>query len=213
MFEDRKDAGKALANALTHYKNRGILVLAIPRGGVEVGYQVAKGLEVEFNILISRKLPFPDNPEAGFGAITEDGITVILRNTARWLRESTIKDVIEEQKAELERRIQVLRGGEPLPSIFGRTVILVDDGIAMGSTMGVSIQLCKERGAGRIAVAVPVAGQSIAARIADQVDELVVLESPPLFHAVAQVYRNRRDISDEEVLESMERWQSEKQPR
>jgi putative phosphoribosyl transferase len=213
MFEDRKDAGKALANALAHYQNRGVLVLAIPRGGVEVGYQVAKALQAEFSILISRKLPFPDNPEAGFGAVTEEGITVILKNAARWLQESTVKHVIEEQKYELERRIQVLRGGESLPSVYGRTVILVDDGIAMGSTMQVSIQLCKERGAGRIVVAVPVAGQSIAVRIADQVDELIVLESPPLFHAVAQVYRNWHDVSDEDVLKIMAKWQREAQPQ
>ena len=131
MFEDRRDAGKQLAQELEAYRDEGVLVLAIPRGGVEVGYQVAKHLDADLSLLIVRKLPYPDQPEAGFGALAEDGSTVILRDATRWLSEETINRVIDEQRREIERRLAVLRRGEPLPDLTGRTVILVDDGIGM----------------------------------------------------------------------------------
>lgn len=206
MFEDRKDAGKKLAKALEKYKNKGVLVLAIPRGGVEVGCQIAKYLNADFSILISRKLSFPYNPESGFGAIAEDGSTFIFEDAERWLSKQTIAEVVKEQKQEIRRRIAVLRKNKPLPEITDRIVILVDDGIAMGSTMRASIMLCKNKGAGKIIVAAPVSGEDTAKEIEKMVDEIVVLEKPQFFQAVAQVYRNWYDVSDKEVLEIMERW-------
>jgi predicted phosphoribosyltransferase len=109
----------------------------------------------------------------------------------------------------MERRMAVLRKGRPLPEIAGRTVILVDDGIAMGSTMRASIMLCRHREAGKIVVAVPVSGERVAVEIGEMVDEVVVLEQPTFFRAVAQVYENWYDVSDREVIEIMEKWQSE----
>ncbi len=206
MFEDRKDAGKKLAKALEKYKNKGVLVLAVPRGGVEVGYQIAKYLNADFSILISRKLPFPYNPESGFGAIAEDGSTFIFEDAGKWLSKQTIDEIVKEQKQEIRRRIAVLRKNKSLPIIADRIVILVDDGIAMGSTMRASIMLCKNKGAGKIIVAVPVSGEDTAKEIEKTVDEIVVLEKPQFFQAVAQVYRNWYDVSDKEVLETMERW-------
>jgi len=211
MFEDRQDAGRQLAAALADYADRDVLVLAIPRGGVEVGYEVAKALQVDFSLLVARKLPYPDNPEAGFGAVAEDGSIFIHEDAARWLPEELIQRVIGEQKREIERRIRALRGGQPLPEVRGRTVILVDDGIAMGSTMRAAIRLCRRKGAGRIVVAVPVAGERTAREIGNLVDETVVLEQPAFFRAVAQVYENWYDVSDREVLELMQRWQQENQ--
>ena len=208
MFEDRKDAGKKLAKELTRYKGKSVLVLGIPRGGVEVAYEVAKYLDAELSILISRKLPLPFNPEAGFGAIAEDGSTLIQKDTHSWLSREEVEEIIREQKLEVDRRIKVLRKAKPLPRIKGRTVILVDDGLAMGSTMKVSIDLCKNKEAGKIIVAVPVSGESTAREIGDMVDEIVVLEMPPFFQAVAQVYTNWRDIQDSEVIEILERWKS-----
>ena len=208
MFEDRKDAGKKLAKELTRYKGKSVLVLGIPRGGVEVAYEVAKYLDAELSILISRKLPLPFNPEAGFGAIAEDGSTLIQKDTHSWLSREEVEEIIREQKLEVDRRIKVLREAKPLPRIKGRTVILVDDGLAMGSTMKVSIDLCKNKEAGKIIVAVPVSGESTAREIGDMVDEIVVLEMPPFFQAVAQVYTNWRDIQDSEVIEILERWKS-----
>ena len=203
MFEDRKDAGNKLARALKEYENKNILVLAIPKGGVEVGYQVARRLKADFSLLVARKLPFPDNPEAGFGAIAEDGSTFIFEDAARTLSEEQIKQIKEKQQEEIARRIAVLREGKPLPKISGRIVILVDDGLAMGSTMKVAIRLCQKKNAKKIVVAVPVAGENIEREIGKMVDEIIVLEKPEFFRAVAQVYRNWYDVSDQEVIEVM----------
>ncbi|MHC1757774.1 MAG: phosphoribosyltransferase [Methanosarcina sp.] len=201
MFKNRKDAGEKLAQALERYRAEDPLVLAIPRGGVEVGLQVSRRLGVDFSLIIARKLPFPDNPEAGFGAIAENGSTFIFENASYWLAGETIEQIKQEQIAEIERRVNALRGGNPLPAIAGRTVILIDDGIAMGSTMRAAIELCRKRKAGKVVVAVPVAGKEVADAIAKEADKVVVLEIPVYFRAVAQAYENWYDVSDEEVLD------------
>lgn len=206
MFEDRKDAGEKLAKALTKYKDKDALILSIPRGGVEVGYQVAKCLNADFSLIVTRKLPFPDNPEAGFGAIAEDGSTFIYENYMYYLSEETIDKIIREQKQEIKRRIDVLRKGRPLPEIRNKTVILIDDGIAMGSTMNASIKLCKNKKAKKIVVAAPVSGREVAEKLGKTVDEIVILEKPRFFQAVAQVYRNWYDVPDLEVIEILEKW-------
>jgi predicted phosphoribosyltransferase len=208
VFEDREDAGKKLAHALEKYKNKDVLVLAIPRGGVEVGYHVARYLNADFSIIISRKLPFPTDPEAGFGAVAEDGSTFLLSNATQWVSQATIDDTVKKQQKEIARRIAALRNNEPLPEMTGRTVILVDDGIAMGSTMRASIMLCKNREAQKIIVATPVTGRDTAHEIARMVDELVVLEKPLVFYAVAQVYKDWYDVTDREVVEIMKRWKT-----
>ncbi|WP_410510135.1 phosphoribosyltransferase [Methanosarcina hadiensis] len=201
MFKNRKDAGEKLAQALERYRAENPVILAIPRGGVEVGLQVSKELEADFSLIIARKLPFPDNPEAGFGAIAENGSTFIFENAGYWLAGETIEHIKREQIEEIERRVNALRGGNPLPDISGRTVILIDDGIAMGSTMRATIKLCKNRKAGKIVVAVPVAGREVADAISKEADEMIVLEIPVNFRAVAQAYENWYDVSDEEVLD------------
>lgn len=210
VFKDRRDAGQELAEELEPYRDIDPLVLAIPRGGVEVGFQVAKDLGADFSLMIVRKLPYPDQPEAGFGAVAEDGSTVILDRAARWVADETVERVIEEQREEIERRRAVLRKGEPLPEIEGRTVILVDDGIAMGSTMQAGIKLCRRRNAGRVVVAVPVAGREVGEIFGDEeeglADDLVVLEQPEAFRAVAQVYERWYDVPDSEVMALMDKW-------
>jgi predicted phosphoribosyltransferase len=206
MFEDRTVAGQKLALALARYRGQDVVVLAIPRGGVEVGYQVAEYLGADFSLLVSRKLPFPDNPEAGFGAVAENGSMFISEEAARWIPPETVQRIVEQQKQELKRRIQVLRGGADLPRIEGRTVILVDDGIAMGSTMRASIELCRHKKAAKIVIATPVAGERVARQIEPLVDELVILEMPPFFRAVAQVYCNWYDVADQEVLHILQKW-------
>jgi len=179
MFKDRTDAGVQLGRALEHYSNRNVLVLAIPRGGVEVGRQAARHINADFSILISRKLPFDDNPEAGFGAIAEDGSRYICPHAVRpaW---PVVERIIAEQQAELDRRIKVLRQGRPLPDIEGRTVILIDDGIA--------------------------AGLDTAKELARLVDEIVVLECPQVFYAVAQVYNDWYDVDDREAIDILNQW-------
>lgn len=190
MFQDRQDAGQQLAHILESYKDQHALVLAIPKGGIEVGIQVARFLKADFSIIITRKLPFPHNPEAGFGAVAEDGSTFIVDFASEELSQTEIDRIIQEQKQEIRRRIDVLRQGNPLPTIENRTVILVDDGIAMGSTMRASMALCQNQKAKKIVVAAPVAGHAAIHEIGKRVDEIVILESPPFFQAVAQVYVN-----------------------
>ena len=208
MFEDRKDAGRKLARALEQYADENVLVLAIPRGGVEAAFEVAAHLNTDFSLLITRKLPYPDNPEAGFGAVAEDGSTFIVNGGTGWLSSTEIDVIKNEQIYEIKRRIKVLRGGKSLPKIENRTVILVDDGLAMGSTMRASILMCRKQNPEKIVAAVPVAGRDVAKQMQSEVDELVVLEAPPFFRAVAQVYKNWYDVSDQEVLEIMQKWQN-----
>ena len=205
MFKDRKDAGQKLAEALQTYKEQDPLVFAIPRGGVELGYEVSKVLDADFSLLICRKLPFPFSPESGFGAMAEDGSLYINESAAASVSHKEIKQIIAQQSLEIKRRIQTLREGRPLPSIKERTVILVDDGIAMGSTMHVAVELCRKKGAKRIIVAVPVAGRQTIEKFSQMADDVIVLESPVNFYAVAQVYENWYDVSDEEVLEFLKR--------
>ena len=207
MFRDRVDAGRRLACALEKYRGSGALVLAIPRGGAVVGDEVARHLEADFSLVVSRKLPFPADPESGFGAIAEDGSVFIHEAAARWVARDEAEEIARAQRNEIRRRIRALRGGRPLPPIQGRTVILVDDGIAMGSTMRASIMLCRRAGAGRIVAAAPVAGPDVARAIGREADAAVILEIPEDFHAVAQAYADWHDLSDKEVLELMRRWE------
>jgi predicted phosphoribosyltransferase len=208
MFRDRKDAGEKLAKALEKYKNKDVLVLGIPRGGVEVGYRVAEYLQANFSIIISRKLPFPDNPEAGFGAVAEDGSIFIFADTKYWIPEPTINRVIEEQIGEIKRRIAVLREGRPLPKILNRVVILVDDGVARGATMRTAVMLLKNEKAKKIIIAAPVSGNEFVEEMSQEVDEIVILEKPRFFQAVAQVYYNWYDVPDGEVIEIMKNCQN-----
>jgi len=200
MFRDRKDAGEKLAAALKAYRGEDALVLAIPRGGAELGYEVAKALRCDLALIICRKLPYPYDPESGFGAVAEDGSLYINESAALSVSRSEIEKIVAQQKEEIQRRIERLRGGRALPPLKGRTVILVDDGIAMGSTMRTAVELCRKQEAGKIVVAVPVAGARSIEEFSHLVDEVVVLESPVNFYAVAQVYEKWRDVSDEEVL-------------
>jgi putative phosphoribosyl transferase len=208
-FKDRTDAGLRLAEALEKYRGRRTLVLAIPRGGVEVAYQVARALEGDLSILISRKLPYPNNPEAGFGAVAEDGSRVVSETAQYELDEAEITAIIRAQEAEIRRRIKVLRQDRPLPEIKGRTVILVDDGLAMGSTMKAAVALCRKRRAKRIVVAVPVAGEWAAREVGKLADETVILAKPVPFFAVAQAYEKWYDVPDREVLAILSKWQAE----
>ncbi len=211
MFQDRKDAGKKLAKRLDHYRKKDVMVLAIPRGGVEVGFEVAKYLHAYFNLLVSCKLPLPYNPEAGFGAISEDGSTFICNQAGSWLSVGEIEEIKEKKSQEIKRRVHALRGAKHLPDISAKTVILVDDGLAMGSTMRASIQYCRHQNAGKIVVAVPVASSEVAREISMMVDEVVVLKKPSNFRAVAQVYRNWYDVSDDQVLKCLNKWEEFRQ--
>lgn len=205
MFKDRKDAGRKLAARLMQYKGEDLILLAIPRGGVEVGCEVARALNTPFSALVVRKLPFPDNPESGFGAIAEDGSIILLEAAAAWLSQDTIERIKIEQVREIERRVVILRSGQPLPDISKKTVILVDDGLAMGSTMLAAVAYCRNKKAAKVIVAVPIAGQEAARLVDEAADKLVVLEKPPYFRAVAQGYENWYDVADEEAADILKK--------
>ena len=199
MFRDRQDAGQKLAEALNAYKSKEPLILAIPRGGVEVGYYVARRLGAELAVLVVRKLPLPLDPEAGFGAIAEDGSTFIFEHMAKSLGPAVVEQIVQQQKQEIQRRVDVFRSGAPLPPIAGRTAILVDDGIAMGSTIRAAITMCRNQQAREVVAAATVAGASTARELAELADDVVIVEKPRAFRAVAQVYQNWYDVPDEEV--------------
>lgn len=211
VFADRKDAGRKLAALLDIYRGRSPLVLAIPKGGVEIGIEIAAALDGALHLLVSRKLPYPGNPEAGFGAVAEDGSFYLVPNARHWLTEGEVEHIKAEQIREIERRVRLFRGGEPLPEMMGRTAILTDDGLAVGSTMRAALMLCRKRDAGKIVVAVPVAGPEAARVFSELADELVVAEVPPFFQAVAQAYRHWSDVTDEEAIRLLKTWR-ESQP-
>jgi len=208
MFKNREEAGIRLGQALENYRGQDIVVLALPHGGIEVGIHVAKHLRADFSILVVRKFPFPDDPVADFGALAEDGSAVMLENAFLWVPEDRIKEVVLEQTEEIKRRVRSLRQGEPLPEITGKTVILVDDGLTMGSAMTAAIELCRKRKAGRIIVAVPVSGRSAALKIAKLADETVILDLINFFRSADRAYLNWYEIPDEEVTEIIRTWKT-----
>ena len=213
MFQDRKDAALQLARKLEKYEGPETIVLGIPRGGAETAYYVARHLGATFSLLVSRKLGHPRNPEYAVGAIAEDGSTYFNESAQAGLDQETINEIIEQQKKEIERRIQILRNGEPLPDLKGKTVLLVDDGIATGSTVFAAIRMCRKKGAGRIVVAAPVSGRERKGKLLQEADEVVILETPDFYSGVSQVYINFYNLTDEEALEFMEKWKSDQQQK
>ena len=207
-FADRRDAGRQLAKALAHYAGeKGLLVLALPRGGVPVGYEVAKALGADLDILLVRKLGTPGQPELAMGAIASGGIEVINPRIVQALgiSERQIQEVAREEYAELQRREAAYRGDRPFPEIAGRTVILVDDGLATGASMKAAIQALKTLEPGKIVVAVPVAPPDTLSSLESEVDEVVALMAPPAFAAVGQWYIDFGQTSDSEVRELLQK--------
>lgn len=208
-FRDRRDAGEQLAVALEKYKNQNPLVIGIPRGGVETAYYVAKYLNAELTLIVTRKLGYPIDPEFAFGALAEDGSLYLSKMAPVNLSEEARNEVIDKQKLEIQRRIQKLRGGKPLPAIKGRTVIIVDDGIATGATLFATIMLCQNQKAGKIVVAAPISGYEMLETLEEKVDDVVILETPFDYHAVSQGYDHFYNLTDEEALEFLEKWDQE----
>lgn len=204
MFFNRQEAGKKLAEKLIKYQgSKKVIILAIPRGGVLVATEVAKILNLPIDLLVVRKLPMPDDPEAGIGAISETG-EIVWQPLVNFYSPREVEEILKIQKEKIKKRIEILRKGKKLSNLQGKTVILIDDGIAMGSTMEAAIRTAYKRGAKRIVVAVPVGGEEVIKNIKKMVDEVICLEIPCPFYAVAQVYKNWHDASDKEVIEALE---------
>jgi len=209
MFEDRKDAGERLGRALEKYRNTNVLVLGIPRGGVETAYYVARHLNAELSVVITRKLGYPTNPETAFGAVAEDG-SVYISDTARFdISKEVMNEALGQQKEEIKRRIRKLRRGKPIPEIKDRIVIIVDDGIATGATLIATIDLCKKRMPAKLIAAAPIADEHMRAVLLKMVDEVVILETPLFYCSVSQGYEDFNNLSDEEALLFIEAWEKD----
>ncbi len=204
MFHDRTDAGKQLGHHLLKYKNKQPIILGILRGGAEVGFQVAGALNAEYSVIAVQKLPYPENPEAGYGSVAEDGSIYLLPGASNRLPPGVIESSIRRQRTEAARQVDVLREGLPLPVMENRLVILVDDGIAMGSTAHAAIKCCRHRNAGKVILAAPVTSPSARAALDGVADDIVAVLTPPAFLAVAEFYMQWHDVSDHEVIKTLQ---------
>jgi putative phosphoribosyl transferase len=202
LFADRVDAGKRLAQALRAHVGKDAVVLAIPRGGVVVGYEVAKALALSLDVIIPRKIGAPNNPELAIGAMTEDGTILLDGRLVDYLSVSQeyIEEESEAQKAEIHRRLRLYRGNIPYPSLKGREVILIDDGIATGSTMKAALASVRKRGAKSVIIAIPVGPPSTIRELEKEADRVVCLHAPEAFYAIGQFYGDFTQTQDEEVI-------------
>ena len=203
-FRNRSEAGKLLASKLIQYANRpDVLVLGIPRGGVPVAFEVATALNAPLDICLVRKLGVPGNKELAMGAIAAGGFEVLNEDLLDWLRISghTIAEVGEQELQELQRRDRIYRGERPLANIRDRIVILVDDGLATGSTMRAAIGVLKHQQPQRLIIAVPVAPIDTCNELRAEVDEMVCLMTPKHFSGIGRWYEDFTQTTDEQVCE------------
>lgn len=202
-FANRTEAGKRLADALSGYTGRSdILILALPRGGVPVAYEVAKALSATMDLWLVRKLGVPGHEELALGALAGKNIRIFNQDIIDLLNidETVIDGIVAREQAELERRNTLYRQGKSPPGIEGKTIIIIDDGLATGATMRVAIASLRQAGAARIIVAVPVGAASTCGKIGKEADEFICLHAPEPFYGVGQWYSDFSQTSDEDVL-------------
>ncbi len=206
-FVDRADAGRRLARRLEYLRGEPVVVLGLPRGGVPVAYEVATALSAPLDVIVVRKLGVPFQPELGMGAIGEDGVRIVNDEVVRTAGVSAdeITAVESRERAELERRVRRYRGDRPRVPLEGRSVVVVDDGIATGSTARAACLVARVQGAARVILAVPVAPPGWEARIGPDADELVCLATPEVFFGIGQFYADFSQASDDEVIDCLER--------
>lgn len=208
LFKDRVDAGRKLAKELSKYANRSdVLILALPRGGVPVAFEVAKELNVKMDVFIVRKLGVPGNEELAMGAIASDNIRVLNEDVVRSFQipEQVIDKVSENELRELERRERTYRRDRPKPEISGSTVILIDDGLATGATMRAAAAALKTRNPAKIVIAVPTAAADTCELFEKEVDEIICMATPEPFYGVGAWYVNFSQTTDEEVCELLDK--------
>ena len=207
LYRDRADAGRRLAARLAPLRTERPVVVGLPRGGVPVAFEVSAALDAPLDVVVVRKLGAPAQPELAMGAIGEEGVAVLNDDVVRSLALSRaeLDAVLEQELEELARRQRLFRGNRPPVPVAGRTVALVDDGIATGSTAIAAARVLRARGAARIVLAVPVCPPGAAARFASEVDEFVCLAAPEWFFAVGACYERFGQTSDEAVRALLER--------
>jgi putative phosphoribosyl transferase len=207
-FPDRIEAGRALAQKLAHYSDRpDVVVLALPRGGVPVGFELARALHAPLDVFVVRKLGVPQYEELAMGAIASGGTRVLNDNVLRQLNITSeqVEEIAHREGRELERREEAFRGGHPPVPATGRICILVDDGLATGSTMRAAVMALEKQNPQRIVVAVPVAASDTCAEFRPLVDELICLYTPEPFMAVGRWYEDFSQLNDEQVRDYLER--------
>ncbi len=208
IFQDRWEAGRVLADRLRRYADReDVIVLALPRGGVPVGYEVAKALNVPLDLLMVRKLGLPGQEELAMGAIASGGVCVLNDEVIKMtgVPKEVIERVANDEKNELERRELEYRGNRPPPEVEGRTVILVDDGVATGSTIRAGVEALRTRRPARIVVAVPTASPAACESLALIADEVVCVAQPDPFMAISLSYVEFPQLSDDDVRDILRR--------
>ena len=213
IYRNRSDAGKYLAAQLPKYANRDdVLVLALPRGGVPVGFEVARKLHAPLDIFLVRKLGVPGHEELAMGAISTGGVRVLNEDTVDYLRipASVIEAVAVNELRELARRELAYRGDRPEPDVRGKTVILVDDGLATGSTMRAAAAALRQQNPARIVVAVPVSAPQTCDEYRMGVDEIICAKTPEPFYGVGLWYEDFSQTTDEEVRELLEKAQADR---
>jgi putative phosphoribosyl transferase len=200
-FRDRRDAGRALAERLEGYRPEHPVVLALPRGGVPVAFEVARALDAPLDVMVVRKLGVPFQPELGMGAIGEEGVRVLDPRIFRvaQVTPDELAAVETRERAELERRVHTYRGRRPMISLEGRTVIVVDDGIATGGSARAALQVARSHGARKVVLAVPVAPPESLRELADAADAVIAVATPSPFHAIGEWYERFTQITDDEV--------------
>jgi putative phosphoribosyl transferase len=212
-FSDRYEAGQFLAHKLAKYRPEpDLLVLALPRGGVPVAYEVAKYLDAPLDIFLVRKLGLPGHEELAMGAVADGGIVVLNEDVVRSLNisEEVICEAAHRERQRIQQQRQTYRDGQPAPAIRGRTVILVDDGLATGSTMRAAVAALRKQQPKRLVVAVPVGASETCAELGDDVDEIICAVTPESFMAVGMWYDDFSPTSDNTVralLEEASHWQ------
>lgn len=204
IFRNRAEAGNQLASHLMDYANReNVIVLGVPRGGVPIAFEVARVLNLPLDVFVLRKLGVPGHEEFAFGAIGSGGVRVLDKSVvaALGLSDSLIEDVTQREKAELARRERIYRGLRPPLDVHGKTVILVDDGIATGSSLQAGVRALRQMQPAAILIAAPVAPRSTVNRLKKEVDDVVCVAVPETFYGVGQFYQDFSQVSDEEVIE------------
>lgn len=212
-FRDRRDAGRRLAAALEEtHRSTGVVVLGIPRGGVPVAAEVARRLDGELDVVVARKLGAPISRELAIGAVTANGGRFLNEALIRELRvpAAYLDRVTAEEMAEARRREARFRGGRSTASLAGRTVIVVDDGLATGATMRAAVRSVRTQHPATIVVAVPVGAPDACAALRQEADEVVCLAEPEMFHAVGLHYEHFEPVEDSEVQEILEGWHAER---
>ena len=203
FFVDRVDAGRRLASALADFAGKKGVVLAIPRGGVVVAFEIARALDLPLDVIIPRKIGAPENPELAIGAVAEDGTAILDNQLIKYLGVSReyVKEETERQKQEIKRRLKLYRQDASYIDVRGLDVIVVDDGIATGSTMKAALASVKNRGAASVTVAVPVGPPSTISELNSLADRVVCLYTPEFFQAIGEFYQDFNQTQDSEVIE------------